>query len=373
MNSADSSFLPVALIALIMGVVSSIFVFLRYSTLRAGSAFLAWIATMAVVLAVPGVRLLRRQSNHFSSSNDHVIISSAFLALLILFGTVFCIRLYRKWLDGQATENERASGAIGIRAWLSPANLAVSGVITLAAWQALDWSPFLTVALCLGLLLLWPALHGQAAAPVASVPPASPAPGTATEREKVLALLEAGKITADESAELLHALNASSASAAAPAPWSPAHKLALAGAILVLVGFFLPWFSFSPGAKLNRAMSEMGFPNEALEAMPNIQATVTARGGDIGHGLGWLVLLLGIAGPLLPHLVTRMDPSALRTVRWLVLGGGGFVVLYLLSQDPRAVSLGLVTVLAGYACETVALWQESRPAVAPAGAPGLRA
>jgi hypothetical protein len=59
-----------------------------------------------------------------------------------------------------------------------------------------------------------------------------------------------------------------------------------------------------------------------------------------------------------------MDGSVQRTVRWLTLGGGGIVVLYLVSQSPSAVAIGLVLVLAGYICEGLGLGQGQRPGAA---------
>jgi hypothetical protein len=78
------------------------------------------------------------------------------------------------------------------------------------------------------------------------------------EREKVLEMLESGKITVDESAELLHALGANPTTPEMPrAPMTRAGRLVLCGAGLVLVGFLLPWFSFSPAAELSRTMEDL--------------------------------------------------------------------------------------------------------------------
>ncbi len=188
-------------------------------------------------------------------------------------------------------------------------------------------------------------------------------------------MLAAGKITAEESAELLHALESNAMPfASAPAPMSAARRLALAGAVFVLIGFFLPWFSFSPGAKLQQAMNQMGgelgmqlseFP------MANIMKSTVVRfnGGDIGNGLGWLVRLLGVTAAVLPFFAKPLDRGTLRNLHWLSLGIGGLLVLYVLSSDVSSVRIGLVVVLIGYVCEGIAIRREDAPhSSAPTGA-----
>jgi hypothetical protein len=367
--------MPTLLICVLtVALVSTLCLFLFYTGLRKRTALLAWFLTLLIAAGIAAYRF-NQYERIYGSHDDALAKACVFQALFILTGTAFAIRLYRKWLDGAMTEDERSVGTAGLRAWLSPANLAVGAVVAVSAWQGLGWSLVLMLAFTIGLLLLSPMLNRERATASTPAPVPSVAPGS-SEREKVLALLEAGKITADESAELLHALNSvGTAPQPVAPPLSRPRKIALAGAMLVLVGFFLPWFSFSPREQLTATMTQFGIGGEALEqlghqVLPN--TTVTVRGGDLAHGLGWLIIVLGVAGALLPILAPQMEASAQRSAKLLTIGAGGIVVLYVVSQDISSASIGLVLVLVGYACQAIALWQEERrlPAASQVPAPG---
>src|SRR5207247_760819 len=77
----------------------------------------------------------------------------------------------------------------------------------------------------------------------------------------------------------------------------------------------------------------------------------SVNGGDIQKGLGWLVLVLGMAAALLPYVATAMDAHTQRMMRLASLGMGAVVLLYLLAQSFRISSIGIILVLAGYALE----------------------
>ena len=352
----------------LIGSIATLLLYLYYTGMRRGPAVGAWFLTFAIAVGV-GVYRFERYERVFRGNDDDLVTSCFFLGMLIVIGTAFGIRLYRKWLDQQLTEEERAGGIRGLRAWLSPANLIVATLVSICAWQGLGWSVVLMLAFTIGLLLLWPALNMEKA-PIAPPAPAAAAAAatasTSVEREKVLALLEAGKITAEESAELLHAL---SSAGTPPSPARPVSArprgIVLAGAVLVLLGFFLPWFSFSPGAKLSAAMNDLGMAGMGLERMTHEimpHASVTVRGGDVNNGLGWLVLVLGVSGALLPLFAPQTEHSVQRAARMIAIGAGGVVALYIASQDLRSASIGIVLVLAGYACQALGLWQDERPA-----------
>jgi hypothetical protein len=365
----NSPVMPVFSIAIaFVGIVSTLCLFLYYTGMRRSSAPLAWFVSLIIAVAI-GVFRFRKYERAFSN-DDELALSCFSLGVLIVVGTAFGIRLYRKWLDQALTEDERAGGIRGARAWLSPANLIVAGIITVSAWQGLGWSIVLGLVVTIGLLLLWPVLNTERApiAPIAPTAQSSTLPPGCNEREKVLALLEAGKITAEESAELLHALASTTTNPSQTKPPTARPRgVVLAGAVLVLIGFFLPWFSFSPGEKLSAAMGNFGMGGGELERMTHDimpHATVTVRGGDVSNGLGWLVLVLGVSSALLPLIAPQMDPSVHRVARLLAIGAGGIVVLYLVSQDVRSVNIGLVLVLAGYACQAVGFWHDERPAQA---------
>jgi hypothetical protein len=139
--------------------------------------------------------------------------------------------------------------------------------------------------------------------------------------------------------------------------------MALIGAGLVLLGFFLPWFSYNPGKELGRMTGQMkgmaqGFMPEGMSmpGMPSIATqTMNISGGDIGKGLGWLVLLLGLGVAALPHVATTMDTATRRMISFISLGIGGIILLWLVTQNLRFLNVGVVLALAGYAVEFLGL------------------
>lgn len=351
-----------------LGVAASYCLFFLYTGLQRAKAAAGCAATLLGALGVATYHARVAEKGVPYPIPGDIPEAAVWVAVLFILSSAFCIRLYRKWLDGQLTERERVPGTAGIRAWLSPANLLVAAGITVSAWLGLGWSPVLMLALTLGALVAWPAMHEEE-----SLVP-NPAPENASrEREKVLSLLEAGKITANESAELLHALGASAPAAAEPprAPMTAARRLVLCGAGLVLVGFLLPWFSFAPGLETASFLPPVRVPtfHESDVVQLTNMGVIHIRGGNVPNGLGWTVLVLGFASALLPYLAPSLDRSPQRTLRWLALGAGGIVLLYLLSQDLRLVSAGLVITLVGYACEAIGTWREEHRSVVRAAAP----
>jgi hypothetical protein len=187
----------------------------------------------------------------------------------------------------------------------------------------------MSLALPLMALLAFPVLN--TALETTSLQNAAPAgDALSPERERVLKMLDDGKITAQESAELLNAL-AQSAPACAPqrAP-APHRKIVWIGAALLVMGFFLPWFEFS---------------------MSNMAPYVA--GGDIAHGFGWCVLFLGIAAAALPFVDADLDSQTCQKTSLVLLGVGAIILIYLFTQNFRFAGIGLVLALAGYALEII--------------------
>jgi len=219
---------------------------------------------------------------------------------------------------------------------------------------------------------------GGAAGAVASEPagsaPFSVVPNRedlSPEREKIVAMLEAGKLTPEESADLLQALGDSSRAASQTrqqVPLTSGQRLMLIGAALVMLGFFLPWIVVNPGKEATRMMGQfqvnmsMNMPGVGLETIkPNMTTpTVSYSGGDIQRGLGWAALALALAAAILPYVATTLDIATVRTVRMLSLGIGGIIVLYLLTQNVRFIGIGLVLAVGGYVVEAVGALRERR-------------
>jgi hypothetical protein len=228
----------------------------------------------------------------------------------------------------------------------------------------------------------------------------------AAARERVLNMLEAGTVSATESAELLNALSEPSApNRSTPPAATRGRKLILCGGALLLIGVFLPWFKIDIGAEMDRALRGSGVstsqstvakmqtilersgvamdqsiavngqklldqigPNKAtpvnvaIDFFRNVPP-IEVRGGDLEKGLGWIVLLLGLAVALHPYLVTtRLSPDGLHKAALLCLGIGAFIMIYILSQSFRFASIGLLIVIIGYALEIAGQIMERKKA-----------
>jgi hypothetical protein len=120
-------------------------------------------------------------------------------------------------------------------------------------------------------------------------------------------------------------------------------------------------------AELNAAFDQMrqSFPM-AQAAIPDglmpasALGKVVITGGSVGHGLGWITLLLTLSAGLLPYMITGLNGDTLRRCRLLALAGGTIILLYLVTQDFRLVSIGLVVALAGCALQWAGLLDEQR-------------
>ena len=298
---------------------------------------------------------------------------------LVLFGLPLVVKIYRAWIGAYATELEKVPGTAGIRAWLSPANIILALLVSFCAAYGFDYQFFVIFTLTLLILLAYPIANFMSQN---TNPPQSFAKQETltSERERVLSLLDAGKITAEESAELLNAL-AATVQQPEPAAGSiriskitPGQRLALIGAALVLIGFFLPWFSVNPAKELERMTGQMGnFNNIAQQfatssginipfsqngessGFPFKIPTVNIAGGDVPHGLGWIVLALSVGVAILPFIGSNFEMQTNRIVEFLALSGGLVILLYLLSSNLRFLNAGIIVVIAGYLIEFTAV------------------
>jgi len=292
---------------------------------------------------------------------------SGWLILFTIFtltAVPFITKLYRKWIGGYLADAEKLPGIEGVRAWLSVGNVIAATTISICLWALFDFSFFGALTLTFGLVLVYPLLKTGSQSIQAA--PVTPAENLSKEREKVLQLLEMGKIIADESAELLSALS----HGVTPPPKTaqeinPQRKIVLLGAALLLVGFFLPWFSVNPGDELNAFFTQ--FQQSVSRQMPingsiptfqlNSQ-TIQVKGGDLDHGLGWWILSLGITAAVLPFFATNLTAQQQKKVMLACLGAGAIILLYLFTNNFKFTSVGLVLGLAGYALELIGAVQE---------------
>ncbi len=305
--------------------------------------------------------------------------SVSFLArgFCVLFSIIYIVKLYRTWMGQPATEPERLAGLPGLRAWLQPRNLLLVLFVAITAAVGFDL-PFAGILLlALALLLAYPLTNtALQTAPAGSVPVRpEPAENLTPEREKVLAMLDAGKITAEECAELLAALAKTNQPGLAVAAKVAVNRFVLAGAALILVSFFLPWFAVNPSQELNRLSNQFqstigemmpGMPSPMANATTGIfgslkTGTIYMSGGEIPHGLGWAILILGVAAAALPFVGTRLEPAHQRHFCLTTLAVGSFLILYLLTQDLRHIHVGLILAAAGYSLEFLGLLRVEAP------------
>ena len=344
--------------------VSGLFWFRKYTGLSGDRGFLA----LLVSVIAAGVQMFVRahyQSRMFGRSDPAwAVVAMIAAGAGVVFGAAFALRLWGKWIGGKGTAEELQPGRLGVQAWFCTSNVVVGLALVICAWAGYDISPLLTVVAIGAALAAYPLLRMESSAPaITAVPDHS-----SGEREKIVSMLEAGKITAEECADLLQALGETTRQPSRQAPLTSSQRLLLIGAALVALGFFLPWIVINPGYEAGRMMSQFGmkmglempgggvsFPN------PQIQTpTVSYSGGDIQRGLGWAALALALAAALIPYVATTLDAATARTVRLLCLGVGGIIVLYLLTQNIRFVGIGLIIAVSGYAVEIAGALRERK-------------
>lgn len=362
------------LAALLCGVCNSLIFRLYVGLGRSRSLLLGFFAGLAAMSISLGY--FATWERH--GTPDEVLIPTALgRGLLLLFVAPVAVKLYRA-LQGQYRAPEEAQpGLAGVRAWLSPGGVALAGLIATAAWYGFDlmWARGFICALAA--LLTPPLVHSMQTKatpiPVSPVRPAvsePPEEDLSTDRERVLGLLEAGRITAEECAELLNAL---AATRRAPRRVRPAMKISgltwLAAGLLILA-LVLPWVAIVPGQEMRNLMQQLDpgmrevLPTPSMPGFMN--ATVYVTGAELAHGLGWFIVLLGLAVVALPSIPTeRLDDFQRNLVTLVVLGIGSALLLYTVATGFSHAQIGLAVAVAGYC----ALWLRNRQALVSTLAP----
>ncbi len=366
MNQPIAIALPLAAF-IVLGIIGESFAYRRYTGLKHWQSILLsfFTAALAVIFCIYYHDELRHrlEFNRTYEEEPTTIFASILLALLLI---PFAVRLYQKLIRGNLTDAEKLPDMNGVRAWLGFGNLVCATLIPICV-RLLFATPLLNLlALTYGLLLAYPIFNLVSATP--SPAPIAPTEDLSNEREKVLQLLEAGKITADESAELLNALGQSVPSRpqvpASEMKLTSQRKIVLLGAALLLLGFFLPWFAINPGEMVNEMAAQLQqnmnheLPGVAMPQM-NFSGTVQVHAGDVAHGLGWWILALGIAAAVLPFFATNLQAQLQKKVILAALAIGAFLLVYLLSNNFRFVSVGVILAIAGYALEIIGTLKEN--------------
>jgi hypothetical protein len=366
--------IPVAILA----VVTILFVLFGASRIRRflgvprGQAALIFFLSLVAGIATGIFRYLqlgaqaRHSSHHLPIWSFGVAVFSA--GLLVALAIPFTVKLYLKWINGRLTDAEKTTGMDGVRAWLQGGNLICAALLALCAWLGFGYSFWSVLVLTLMALVIHPLLNF---ATVTTGPSKTPEENFSQDRDRVLKMLDEGKINAHESAELLNALAVAQPSRPAPSsPASPKRKLVLAGLAILVIGFFLPWFSFNPGQAMGRVLGEMqGNMNRIMPSNPGFNvpfasglatASVNIAGGDIRYGLGWLVLLLGIAAAALPYVAGNLCARDQFKATLAGLAIGAVILVYLLTQNMRFVSVGILLAMVGYVLQFLGTLEEKQ-------------
>ncbi|MBN2326865.1 MAG: hypothetical protein JXR73_06905 [Candidatus Omnitrophica bacterium] len=197
----------------------SVFCYKSYLRMR----WLPTIAWSCLTALIAGVVVLWRIWTYESQGeipSDNTIIFHVIPAgLMVYFALPLVVQLHRKWIGDQATERERTPGWEGFKAWLSPGHLVCCLGVLLCGWMMTyphnNWDkifglsiltfPWLWVYPLINTVYFYLSLLFQ------------PKEDRRAAQAKILAMLEEGKIDAQECAELLSALMNSSG-AHAPRP-----------------------------------------------------------------------------------------------------------------------------------------------------------
>ena len=300
------------------------------------------------------------------------VIASGLVVVLII---PLALRLYGKWTGRNLTDQEKQPGIEAVQAFLGGRTLPLALLVAVCLWLGYDWPFWPTLLGLVALVVSYPLINTLLNTPdTAGAGQASAySEDVSDERDSVMKLLEEEKISAEEAAELISALGTGAAPAGlagqSPALTGGARKAAIIGAVLVAVGFFLPWFSVDVGKEMSRMQkglwsSMKGFtppgfnahaPQMPPEAMPTPAPSgviTRAAGPDIDKGLGWVVLLGATGAALLLFLPTKLTAKQTQMICLAVLAFGGLVIAYILTEgEIRHASLGIVAVGIGYAIQ----------------------
>jgi hypothetical protein len=296
-----------------------------------------------------------------------LIAANIFVALVV--------KLYRAIVLQKASPAEMQTGAAQFRAWLSPINVISVVVLAICCSFGLDYNYIGVAILGFMLLLIYPLIG---ALPVNSSTETKMPQAPADERQRVLALVEAGKISAEDAAELLSALAQSQSAGSGVASIGPARRIILAGAAIILVGFFLPWFTLNVQKAMETAinsvqqtmphfdtsnfpgsvnMSGNNLPLQTPSVPVNVATQWDVHGGDVQNGLGWITLLLALGSASLPFFWTQRPGNShqQRNASIIAIGAGSVALMYLLTNSLNPVTTiqpGFFIVLCGY----VVMW-----------------
>jgi len=162
------------------------------------------------------------------------------------------------------------------------------------------------------------------------------APANDPERKRILAMVESGKITSQEGAELLDAMGKSSALRAQDA-FSRPDIVLLVGVGLVVLGFFLPWVR----VRFDALVGIFG------------RSTACQYGYHVG-AVGWAVLIMAIASAIPIFITPSRYLYKISMLQVFLAILGLMIVASLLISAGDKLQVGLVLCALGFAVEMAA-------------------
>ena len=153
----------------------------------------------------------------------------------------------------------------------------------------------------------------------------------------IVEMLREGKVSGEEAAELLKALG-TRRGPADKLPMAPSIRGAVGGAVLVVIGFMLPWF-------------------HVKVAMPFGQGIKGYQAGYHVGFLGWLILILGVLPAILACIPALEKHMRLGLLRMVIACIGGAFVLTMLLRSPKGIGLWITAV--GFAFQLVTAFAQS--------------
>ncbi len=311
------------------------------------------------------------------SPHDYLLPAIIGFYTALMCGAGILAKVYRAVVLHRANDAERAGGATGFRAWFGPANLVMGALVVTGVYTGMGWPMWETAALVAAVLAIYPAGATLLREDRGDVMDAQHANA---ERQRVLAMVDAGKISGEDAAELIGALAQSRPTVAGLAERSGLSgnwRIMMLGAIVLLVGFCLPLEKvnvsevtrdfnsalFAPTApNFEGNHPKVVLPSGFVVNLPDapqgstVDLEISVRGGDIHYGIGWILMGLGAAAAMLPLIwPARGQRRQMRDgIVLAVLVAGSILLLYVASEVATAgaavrIEPGLLLMVGGFA------------------------
>ena len=171
------------------------------------------------------------------------------------------------------------------------------------------------------------------------------------ERQRTLEMVQEGKISAEEGAELLDALGRSNAMLGQD-KFSRLDMLILAGVAIAVLGFFLPWvhiniryFSQSQLQQLDKMSAPLYDINKSMH---DVYGEGIYQSGYQTGAIGWAVLIVAIIGAVPVFITPKNFLYKISMLQIFLLLLGGALVISLLLRTGSRMGAGLPVCLAGF-------------------------